>query len=93
MSQDQALFAGVVSALELTTGERLSAREREVLFHFVALGEQAAQIARALVISPKTVEAHLGHCCAKLRFRNNREAYRELFRAFARAEAQIKIGL
>ncbi len=43
----------------------LSSREREVLLH-LARGENTKSIAASLRISPKTVETHRRHLCAKL---------------------------
>lgn len=44
---------------------RLSEREREVLVHVVR-GETAKQVARALGLSPRTVETHRAHAAEKL---------------------------
>lgn len=47
-----------------TTGVRLTAREEEVLAHIVA-GRTYGEIARALVLSEKTVSSHVSHLLAK----------------------------
>lgn len=51
----------------------LSRRELEVL-RLVALGRTDREIARELVLSPRTVEMHVGHCLAKLGCRSRAEA-------------------
>jgi DNA-binding CsgD family transcriptional regulator len=45
-------------------GTRLTAREEEVLAH-VAAGRTYREIARALVVSEKTVSTHVSHLLAK----------------------------
>jgi DNA-binding NarL/FixJ family response regulator len=57
------------------TGERpdLSAREIEVLEH-AARGFTVGQIARRLVLSPRTIETHLGNAYRKLGVRNRVQA-------------------
>lgn len=54
------------------TLDTLSAREREIA-RWVANGATNAEIAEALVISPKTVERHLTNVFAKLGLRNRAE--------------------
>ena len=51
----------------------LTEREREVLA-LIAMGESSAAIAKALVISPSTVETHVRHCIAKLGAKNRAHA-------------------
>lgn len=55
--------------------ETLTGREREVLHH-VARGLHAKEIARALDISPRTVEVHKTRIMAKLKARNVAELVR-----------------
>jgi len=47
-----------------TSGVHLTGREEEVLAHVVA-GRTYAEIARALVVSEKTVSSHISHLLAK----------------------------
>ena len=54
------------------TLDTLSAREREIA-RWVANGATNAEIAEALVISPKTVERHVTNVFAKLGLRNRAE--------------------
>jgi DNA-binding CsgD family transcriptional regulator len=53
-----------VSPCPPSGGVRLSAREQEVLAHIVA-GRTYGEIARALVVSEKTVSSHVRHLLAK----------------------------
>jgi DNA-binding CsgD family transcriptional regulator len=53
----------------------LTRRQREVL-QLVAQGQTSAEIARQLVLSPRTVEMHVGHILAALDSRSRAEAVR-----------------
>jgi DNA-binding NarL/FixJ family response regulator len=53
----------------------LTRRQREIL-QFVALGQTNAEIARALVLSPRTVEMHIANILAALDSRSRAEAVR-----------------
>jgi DNA-binding CsgD family transcriptional regulator len=77
-----------MQALGMTKGERLgrrgearfrsgdlTRRQREVL-QLVAQGETSAEIARQLVLSPRTVEMHVGNILATLDSRSRAEAVR-----------------
>ena len=55
--------------------EALSARELEVL-RLMAVGNDNAQIARALVVAVSTVKSHVNHIFGKLGARNRVEAVR-----------------
>jgi DNA-binding CsgD family transcriptional regulator len=60
--------------------DNLTAREMEIA-RLVAQGKHNAEVARALQISPFTVETHLKHIYANLHFRSRTElahALREL---------------
>jgi DNA-binding CsgD family transcriptional regulator len=59
--------------LEPRAARQLSGREREVLT-MVAMGESGATIARALSISPTTVETHVRNCLLKLEAKNRAHA-------------------
>ncbi len=58
------------AGLGITTTQRLSARERDVL-SWVAIGKTAAEIGMILSISEHTVGEHLKHIRRKLRTSNN----------------------
>ncbi|HEV8166639.1 MAG TPA: LuxR C-terminal-related transcriptional regulator, partial [Actinomycetota bacterium] len=53
----------------------LTRRQREIL-QFVAQGQTTAEIARQLVLSPRTVEMHVGSILLKLGCRSRAEATR-----------------
>lgn len=76
------LFDGVLDERE-RHGERLSAREREVSYRRVVLGEANAQVAAALGISVKTVEVYVDRLVSKLRFRGARDAHEALLEDYA----------
>jgi two-component system response regulator NreC len=61
------------------SGDTLTGREREVL-QLIAEGHTNQQIANALVISVKTVEAHKSHIMAKLHARNRSDLIRYAIR-------------
>lgn len=86
MSEDRALFETVLLVREMGRVERLSSREREVLFHRVVLGQDHGEIGAALGIAARTSESYLTRAGAKLGL-TPRETYRELFRDYVRAEA------
>jgi DNA-binding CsgD family transcriptional regulator len=78
-----ALLRGLgVAGRRVTRGERddLTARELEVL-GLIAAGLSNAEIARRLVISPKTAEHHVGRVLAKLGVRSRAEAAAHAVRA------------
>lgn len=67
--------------------ERLSAREREIFDHVVA-GASSKEIARALDISPKTVDVHRATIMKKLGVATSRELVRR-FHAMSLVAAEI----
>ncbi len=70
------------------TGERLTAREREVLA-LIAMGHSGAAIALGLGISPTTVETHVRHCLGKLAARNRAHA---IALGLQRGEIELILG-
>lgn len=64
---------------EASTGDPLTAREREIL-QLIAEGHQNLAIAGALVISVKTVEAHKAHIKAKLHAQSDMDLFRHAMR-------------
>jgi DNA-binding NarL/FixJ family response regulator len=86
LGQHQPFFASKVSTLVLdaflhperrapksaTPGERLTAREREIV-QLVAEGKTSKEIAAELGVSLKTVEAHRSNILRKLRLRSASE--------------------
>jgi DNA-binding NarL/FixJ family response regulator len=66
---------------------RLTKREREVL-SLLAEGKSQAQIARTLVISPKTVGTHIEHILSKLGVRSRAQAV-----AYAYREGLVKTAV
>ena len=65
---------GQGSAARFRSGD-LTRRQREIL-QLVALGQTNAEIARALVLSPRTVEMHVANILATLDSRSRAEAVR-----------------
>jgi DNA-binding NarL/FixJ family response regulator len=77
-----ALDPQVVSALlarrpGVSPLDRLSERELEVL-ELMAQGLSNAAVAGRLVLSPRTVEAHVGHLLAKLEIPDSQESHRRV---------------
>jgi two-component system response regulator NreC len=64
---------------ELAAGKELTDREQEVLFH-LAEGESNDEIAKALVISPKTVARHRENIMHKLNLHSRAELVRYAIR-------------
>lgn len=66
IAQGREVFeAGMMEALLAPAPDRLTRREREVL-DLIDNGCSNAEIARQLVLAPKTVEMHVSHILAKL---------------------------
>jgi DNA-binding NarL/FixJ family response regulator len=76
---DPHIVASLISASRQDESplERLSDREREVL-SLMAEGLSNAAIATRLVLSARTVEAHVGHLLAKLDIPDSHEAHRRV---------------
>lgn len=85
-----ALFDAAVREREQLIGERITPREREILYHRVVRGLTNKEIAADLVISIRTVEAHLQNATLRLRYGAVPVMRDELFRVFARAEARAE---
>jgi DNA-binding NarL/FixJ family response regulator len=88
----RALFASVVRLRGTVAGEQVSPRELEVLFECVARGLDTQEIAGVLVIAVRTVQEHLDKASRRLRYDSPAIMQRELFRAFARAEAKAEVA-
>ena len=68
-------FANRQSEGEIDAVERLSDRELEIL-ELIGEGNEVPQIAKALRLSPKTVETHRAHIKEKLNLQNARQVAR-----------------
>jgi DNA-binding CsgD family transcriptional regulator len=72
MAAREGLRAEAAPRARASRSSELTAREREILA-LVARGLTAAEVARDLVLSPRTVEKHLEHAYSKIGARNRAE--------------------
>ncbi len=87
-----ALDPAFIAALRTFPGwERLTAREVEVLHRSIIMAERNSALAESLVLSVKTVEAHLSHIFHKLGHHSSRTLTRSLLIAYGRALERLVI--
>lgn len=61
-------------------------RQLEILYHAIAFGRDNHEIAEAMVISHKTVEAQLSFLAVRLRYPSTRAMRHDLTRQYGREE-------